>query len=107
MSRLFFDHLVVFERINLEIKEVVTDQQEREELWNIVDEIVHHNVLSCVLDILPNEHHDDFLEKYHSHPHDSSLVDYLNEKTEDNVEDFLRERIKKLEEEILQEIRDF
>lgn len=106
MSKLFFDHLVTFEKIDLEIKSTVKVSEEKEELWKLVDEIVHHYVLVCVLENLPHEHHIDFLEKFHSSPYDAGLIEYLNEKTGENIEEVIISRMGILEKEILQMIKD-
>lgn len=104
MSKIFYDHLVIFEKVDLEIKASILNSDEREELWQIVDEIVHSNVLTCILEKLPNEHHTDFLDKYHSYPHDVGIIDYLNEKIGENIEDIIRQRLEDLEKELLEEI---
>ena len=39
MSKLFFDHLIKLDEVEVEIKKVTKTQEEREELWQIVDEI--------------------------------------------------------------------
>lgn len=104
MSKLFFDHLVIFEEVDVVIKNAAEDPDEREELWKVVDEMVHHHVLTCILEKLPGEHHNDFLEKYHSSPYDTNIIDFLNERTEEDIEDVIRNRMRDLEKEILEEI---
>lgn len=106
MSKLFFDHLVIFERVDVVIKSAAKDPEEKEELWNVVDELVHNHVLTCILEKLPDEHHNDFLEKYHAYPHDEALIEYLNERVESNIEDIIRDEIRLLEEEILRDIEE-
>ena len=105
MSKLFYDHLIVLEEVEIVIKEATETPEEREELWNLIDEIIHHRVLGCILDHLPYEHHHEFLEKMHSSPHDERHIHYLNEKTEKDVEELLQDEIKNLEKEIIREIQ--
>ena len=105
MSKIFYDHLIVFEEVDRYIKDTVETHEERHELWQIVDEIVHHRVLGCVLDKLPKEHHEEFLGKFHEAPHDETLFDYLKEKIEENIEELIKQEIGGLASEILQEIR--
>ena len=106
MSKLFFDHLVELKKIDKEIRKVAKTAEEREELWGIVDEIVHHKVIGCILDKLPRENHEEFLEIYHKSPHDSDVVfGYLREKTGGDMEKDLKEEIDKLGDEILGEIK--
>jgi len=104
MTKLFFDNLVAFEEIEVFIKDSASSEEEREELWKIVDEMVHQHVLTCILEKLPNEHHFAFLEKFYSCPYDAKLIDYLNEKIKDDVEKIIKEKINILEKEILKTI---
>lgn len=104
MSKVFYDNLIILEEVESHIKDSAKTQEEREELWKIVDEIVHHRVLHCLLDHLPHNHHEDFLEKFHECPYDEALLDFLNEKIEGDVEKVIKKEIKGLEKEILEEI---
>jgi hypothetical protein len=104
MSKIFYDHLIVLEKVEIEIKNTTDFPDEKEELWKLVDEIVHHRILGSILDYLPYEHHEEFLTKFHQAPHDEGHIAYLNEKIENNIEEVIAEEIKKLEKEILQEI---
>jgi hypothetical protein len=106
MSKLFFDHLLEFKKIDKEIKKVAKTSEEREELWALVDEIVHHKVLGCILDKLPRDDHKEFLEIFHSAPHDEDRIfNYLKAKVGDDVEENLKLEIAKISEELLGEIR--
>lgn len=105
MSKLFYDHLIVFEEIEREIGLIAQTPEEKEELWRIVDEIVHHKALGCILDRLPKNLHQEFLEKFHATPHDEALLEYLREKIGQDIEEMIRKELKKFEKEILQEVR--
>ena len=105
MSKLFFDQLVVLDDVDGEIKKIAKSKEEKEELWQLVDEMVHHRVLGCVLDALPRKHHEEFLEKFHKAPHDESLLDYLREKVGNNIDELIRQEIGDLAFELLEEIR--
>lgn len=106
MSKVFYDHLIVLEEVDKHIKDSVETSEQREELWQIVDEIVHHRVLGCVLDHLPGEHHEEFLGKFHQAPHDESLLSYLREKIKKNIEELIKQEIGGLATEILEEIQE-
>jgi hypothetical protein len=43
------------------INSQATCQEEREELWKIVDEIVHHRIVGCLLENLEKEKHEEVL----------------------------------------------
>lgn len=105
MSKLFYDHLIILSDLEVEIKKIAETADEREELWQIVDEIIHHRILGCMLGYLPEHHHHEFLEKFHQAPHDEILFDYLKEKIGKDVELFIEKEINNLENELLQLIR--
>lgn len=102
MSKLFFDHLVVFEKIETVIKKTSSSKEEREEHWKLVDEIVTHKVLEKVLDRLPRTHHEEFLELFHKCPHDEiTIFGYLKSKVGENIENDLKNDLRNLEADLL------
>lgn len=106
MSKLFFDHLIELKGVDKQIKKVAKTPEEREELWGLVDEIVHHKVMGCILDNLPREHHEEFLEMFHNSPHDEELLfGYLRKKVGDNIESLIKQEIGGLASELLEEIK--
>jgi hypothetical protein len=106
MSHLFFDHLVDLKEVEKKIKTVAQTPEEKEELWQIVDELVHHQVLGCIFDHLPQEHHEEFLELFHAKPFDGNLLEFLKNKIKDDIETLIRTEIQNLQTEILEEIRN-
>ena len=56
MSKLFFDHLLVLDEVEVEIKRSASSREEREELWGLVDDIVNPKVF----EILKKEFGDSF-----------------------------------------------
>ncbi len=105
MSHLFFDHLVNLEEVEREINAIVKTNEEKEEFWQIIDEIVHHQVMGCIFDNLPRQNHEEFLEKFHLAPFDHNLFIYLKERIQANIETLIKDEIRKLSVEILEEIR--
>ena len=101
MSKLFYDHLIILGDVEAHIKGIVETEEERHELWQIVDEIIHHRMLEFLLDQLDHKHHDEFLNRFHECPHDHEHINYLNEKIEGDVEDLIRNEISKLTLEII------
>ncbi len=105
MSKLFFDKLVELKEIDKLIKSIAQSPEEREELWAIVDEIIHHKVMGCILDRLPRADHEEFLQIYHASPHDEVLIfDYLKTKVGIDIEEQIKEQIDSLNDEILKEL---
>lgn len=106
MSKLFFDHLVDLGEIDKQIKEVTKTQEEREELWGLVDEMVHHKVMGCILDNLPKDNHEEFLGLFHKSPHDGKLLfDYLRKIIGENIEDLIKQEIGVLSSDLLDDIK--
>ncbi len=105
MSKIFYDNLLDLGEVEKAIKKAAQTIEERDELWQIVDEIVHHRIMGCVLDRLPIQHHPEFLERFEKTPHDESLLGYLKEKIGENVEELLRQELGNLAYELLEEIK--
>lgn len=105
MSKLYYDHLIAYEEIELEISKISQSREEKEELWQIVDEMIHHKVLDLVLSKLPKDKHQEFMEKFVAAPHDEGLFDYLNDKIGDDVEKLIKTELDKLAKDILKEIK--
>lgn len=101
MSMLFFDHLVVINGLDKKIKKLSSSNDEMQELWKYVEELIHTKVLDCCLDNLPEKHHVEFLDKFHKAPHDTGLLEYLNQKIGKDVEKLIKLEIKKLRKELL------
>jgi len=105
MSKVFYDHLIVLTEVEAEIKKTAQTPEEKEELWKLVDEMIHHRVMERVLDKLPKVHHEDFLTRFHEAPHDDNLIDYLTKQMGENVEELIKREIGELAYELLAEIR--
>ena len=105
MSHIFYDHLLILDEVEAEVKKTAQTAEEKEELWKLIDEIVHHRVMGKLLDKLPKDNHEDFLTRFHEAPHDDGLMDYLRQKIGENVEELIRQEIGELAYELLAEIR--
>jgi hypothetical protein len=104
MSRLFYDDLIILEELDHHIRHASESPEEREELWSIVDEIIHHRVIGCVLDRLPEEDHYEFLDKFHETPHNEELYRYINMRIDEDIEDAIKAEIADIKEELLDEV---
>lgn len=105
MSKLFYDHLIVFEEIEKVIKKTSSTKEEKEELWILVDEVINHKVMEKILDKLPKEHHVEFLELFHKCPHDEiTIFGYLKEKTGKDIETVLKKELSEISKELLETI---
>jgi len=105
MSKVFYDQLITLDEIEHVINLTALSPSEKEELWRIIDEIIHHRVIGCILDNLPAHHHHDFLNRFHHAPHDEELLAYLSEKTGKDIEHLLKEEIVTLKQELIEEFQ--
>lgn len=103
MSHLFYDHLIHFEELNSSLNSIDLDRSQRDEFWQIIDEILHHKILEFILDNLHPYHHDHFIVMYHEMPYENSIMTYLIENVGDNFEKKLENEISKFEKELLAE----
>lgn len=104
MSKIFFDRLIIFEEVEVEIKKVSKSSEEKKELWELIDGIINHKLFGSILEKLPVQYHGEFLEKFEQAPHDEGLFHFLTQKIGEDIEEFLKSEIGKLKEEILKEI---
>jgi len=104
MSKIFYDYLVELNELDSIIKNSVDGSDEKEELWQIIDEMIHHKLLGCILDRLPEEHHHDFLEKFYECPYDQNLIEFINNLIDERIEDVIKDEIDILKNEILNEV---
>ncbi len=106
MSKIFYDHLTVSTDIEKNIKRIAKTHEEKVELWHLVDEIIHHNVIGCILDNLPKSNHEEFLSRFHEHPHSDELWDYLKEKIGDDIEEKVKLTIENLKKDVVKILKD-
>ncbi|MBI4058909.1 hypothetical protein HY404_01570 [Candidatus Microgenomates bacterium] len=107
MAKIFYDHLIVIDEVEDELNNLEMEREEKEEIQQLIDETIHHRVLGCILDHLPREHHEEFLEKFHQTPYDEQIIIFLQEKTprEIDIEEKIKEAVAELKKELLAEIK--
>ncbi len=104
MSKVFYDHLIVLEEVEVELNKLDLDRDERRELEHLIEEMTHHRVLDRVLTHLPKQHHEEFLKRFAKTPHDPGLIEYLDDKIEESVEEHVKDEMGKLKHEILSDL---
>ncbi|KKQ43406.1 MAG: hypothetical protein US60_C0002G0014 [Microgenomates group bacterium GW2011_GWC1_37_8] len=107
MSKIFYDHLIILEEIEVHIGNIAKTFEEKEEIWKLIDELIHYRVFNLILDHLPRDHNEEFIEKFHKAPYDGRLLTFINERTQQDMEKVIRQEIKLLENEILEEIKGY
>lgn len=104
MSKLFFDSLVDLSKVEKEIKKITKDKEVQEEFMHLIDEMVHHRVIGCILDKLPEQHHEEFVGHITDRPDDESVFEYLKQRIGDDVSHFIKEEMYVLGKELLEMI---
>lgn len=108
MSKIFYDKLVVLKDLEKIVKKSAKTPEEKEELWLLIDEIIHHKVMGCILDRLPKDSHREFLEMFNDKPNDeAALFSYLKEKIGKNIEELIQQEIGALSADLLKDIKSF
>lgn len=97
--KIFYDHIVQIDHLMSEIHHLELEVSKKEEIAQLVDELVHHEMVGAILAHLPEEYHDEFLERFHAKPHDPTLLDYLKARVE-GIEDKLHQAGEKIREKI-------
>lgn len=103
MAKIFYDHLVLREEIEVELEGYNLTPDEREEIVRLADETLHNEVLHTVLTHLPKDKHEQFLSLFHKSPGDNALLEFL--KTEIvGIEDEIIKAADKVKAELMSEI---
>lgn len=104
MSQIFYDHLIILEKVEAEISLQKLSPEEKEEVNQLIEESVHFRVMTRILDHLPREHHEEFLKLFQYEPHSESVLAFLKEKVSD-IEERIKEEISLLEQELLEDLK--
>ncbi|GEM_PF-1298084 len=99
----FYYRWLAGERIYRHIRKAGLKEEEEREILTLIEETVHTQALSAVLEKLPAQKHEEFLEKFREKPDDLKLIDYLQGQVED-IETHLKKVFKNLEEEIIKDV---
>lgn len=105
MSKIFYDHLIVFEEIIFKIDALDISQENKQHAKKLADEIIQHKVVTHILDLLPKVHHQEFLTRFHKAPYDLEHLKYLEEKIQRDMKMELVQLGQKIKKEILAEIK--
>lgn len=104
MSKVFYDHLIILEKLEVALSSQDLSGKEKEEIHQMIDESIHFHMMTKILDRLPRQHHKDFLDRFHKTPHHEDLLKFLKEKII-NIEDLIRKEAEDLEKLFLKDIR--
>jgi hypothetical protein len=92
MSRIFFDELIEVDEIKMYLDNVVSSFEEKEDLWNLVDEFINRKIIYTILEALNDEYHDEFMTMFLEKPYSNEIVNYLNAKLNLSLEELIQRR---------------
>jgi len=97
----FYHPLIKTEKICLQLEKTNLQGEEYKEVLCLVEETINTRAISALLNKLPEEKHETFMEKFSEAPHSEELWDFFEEK--DIAKDYLSQAFRQLEEEILED----
>lgn len=98
----FYHPLIKTEKICLQLEKTGLQGEEYKEVLCLVEQTINTRALSALLNKLPEEKHETFMEKLNQAPHSEDLWDFFGEE-KDTAKDYLSQAFSQLEEEILQD----
>lgn len=103
--KVFYDHIILIEDVFMEIEELDISEAEKTQAKKLVDDIMHQKVLLSIFDLLPKEHHEEFLKRFSAAPYDLELLKFLEIKTNRDIYAELILIGEKLKQEMRREIK--
>jgi hypothetical protein len=96
-----------FNKLEKIIKKSSTSQEEKEELDSIVQEIIHHRIMGCILDNIDEKHHDVLFSKIQSKNNkiDDEIISFLEKVSKKQISKELQKTIKEIQQEIIKEMK--
>ncbi len=104
MSRIFYDHLIILEKVEIELSSREFNSKEKEEIHNLIEETIHFRVMTRILEHLPRLYHEKFLDIFHKSPHSEDNLTFLKKNVE-NIEEIIKEEVSLLENALLKDIK--
>jgi len=98
----FYHPLIKTEKICLQLEKTNLQGEEYKEVLCLVEETINTRAVSALLNKLPEEKHETFMEKFSEAPHSEELWDFFGEE-KDTAKDYLSQAFRQLEEEILED----
>lgn len=104
MPILFYDHLVTKDDIHRLIEASESPDNIKAKVKILVEDCIHHHVLSFTLENLPESKHQTFLTMFTDRPYDPEILIFLEEHIGPDFESELSGSIAKLVEEIKKDL---
>jgi hypothetical protein len=93
MSHIFYDHLIPWDKVDVYIHTIGADGEEKLQIIELVEETIHTETLTVILSHLPEEKHEEFIERFHAAPHDEEHLSYLKAYAKEEIEEKIRSAV--------------
>lgn len=77
MAKIFYDDLIAWDVLTEALNALELEAQDRLELTEHLEQALHTEVLILIVDSLPHEKHDEFVERFGAAPHDVEHFNFL------------------------------
>lgn len=101
MSILFYDHLIKKEPIILLLEQSEDPENRKAKARQLIDDIIHHELLNFILDRLEEPKHHTFLSLIEQRPYDPEIIAYL----QDHISPQIEAEIERFADELIAKIR--
>lgn len=105
MAILFYDHLINRHHVHIVIDSMTIEIEEKSKLKKLVDEILHSQILSHILERLSPKHHGRFLEDFQKTPYDPQVIQYLRIQIGPDIDDTIREHSDGIIQKIIKDLK--
>jgi hypothetical protein len=92
MAILFYDHLIDWQRLHDAIAELEVDGDEKHEVIEHAEHIVHTELMIVFVQHLPAHKHEEFLNEFHASPYDQKNLVFLQMYGGDDIEVKVRQK---------------
>jgi len=106
MATLFYDHLIDWQKLTNTLDILGIHGEDRHEVVEHAEHIIHTEVLIVLISHLPTEKHDEFMQLFYTAPYDANQLKFLKThgKEDRDVESAVRQRSAEVIAEILKEL---
>lgn len=105
MSKIWYDHLVLHEEVTVELDRYKLAPEEKTEIVNLIDQVLHHHVLNVILSHLPKEHHQAFISDFIQDPGSTKLLEFVKSRVTVDIESEIKKQADRIKKDILRDIQ--
>jgi hypothetical protein len=102
MHALFLDHYLNIDTLEKRINSLAESFEDRSNLWEIVDGIIHYQLLSFIFSVLEPKDHQFFFDLYKQAPYDLNIVAVVKQQTDIDLAPLIKNESERLQQELLE-----